>query len=533
MTIHPAIEHLARRWCRSERVEGWGIAGEISGELRMCGRAHIARNMREATPWSIILDVMTWLYIAAVTIGVRLVAPTDPVVYRVTLEKAGGTSITVSLTLPTPAAGPVALVIPRAVPMGYSQQLYDRYVTAVAGRGADSAPLAVQREDGSRWRIGVPGVSVREVTYRVDLAQMERELLSATDSSRARPGYVGLLGYTVFGYIEGWETRPLRLEVEAPPDWPVFTTLAPAAPPGRRAEGQAADFYALADSQVAMGPDLTVIRLENRVPLYLSAYTEGEVDLPLTGSLVAQAMTALVDYFGSAPFAHYTAVVELLRPISADHNYGFSMEHLSSSHYFLSVDNAILPGSPELQRRRSLYNFVHHLAHAWIPKRAYGKGYFPFSWELAPIIDTIWMSEGFARYVGVDALADTMSAADATTYRKTYLDSMRATLVAIPPFIRDMPLVDLSRIASTRYSEDFRTGRALFARGMLFAAELDEEIRKTSGGTKRFRDAARQLMQWSREHRRGFRIDELPGIFEQATGVKTHHIWQQWLGPSR
>ena len=32
---------------------------------------------------------------------------------------------------------------------------------------------------------------------------MEREILGASDSSRARPDYVGLLGYSVFGYLEG------------------------------------------------------------------------------------------------------------------------------------------------------------------------------------------------------------------------------------------------------------------------------------------------------------------------------------------
>ena len=100
-------------------------------------------------------------------------------------------------------------------------------------------------------------------------------------------------------------------------------------------------------------------------------------------------------------------------------------------------------------------------------------------------------------------------------------------------FIRDMPLVELSRIASTRYSEDFRTGRTLFARGALLAAELDDHIRQASGGKTRFRDAARYLMKWSADNRRGFRIDELPEIFQQATGVDSREVWNRWLTPAR
>ena len=57
----------------------------------------------------------------------------------------------------------------------------------------------------------------------------------------------------------------MRLEVVAPPDWPVFTTLAPRAPPAvAHASGEAADFYELADSQLAMGPGLSVLRTPNR-----------------------------------------------------------------------------------------------------------------------------------------------------------------------------------------------------------------------------------------------------------------------------
>lgn len=446
------------------------------------------------------------------------------------LARAGATSVAVSLVLPAETEAPAALVIPRAVPMGYSQLEYDRYVSDVAAFGAGGEPLAVAREEGPRWRLGAAGSSVRRVGYRVDLARMERAIFDASGSSRARPRYVGLLGYSVFGYVDGWQARPARLEIEAPGDWPVLTTLAPTAPPALgRAAGDAADFYALADSQVAMGPGLSVLRVDGRVPLYLSAYSEGQADPAFTGGLVARAMDALVSYFGSAPFPHYTAVLELLRPVTPDHEYGFSMEHLDSSHYFFAADEAVGPASPASEQARELFNFAHHIAHAWIPKRAYGEGYFPFSWELAPLLDTIWLSEGFARYVAIDALADTMPESEGRAYRKAKLEGLRTTLAEIPAFIREMPLVPLSRIASTRYSEDFRTGMTLFARGALFAAELDERIRAGSGGPKRFRDAARYLVAWSAAHQRGFRVDELPGLFREATGVETQDVWERWL----
>lgn len=453
-----------------------------------------------------------------------------PLVYHVTYATPGDSALGVRIVLPGDLAAPLTLVVPRAIPMGYSQRAYDRYVTDVIAASPDGEPLFVEREDGPHWRIGPPDRRVRQIEYRVDLARMEREILGAADASRVRPGYVGVLGYSVFAYVEGLEGRPVRLEISGPTDWPVFTTLAPRAPPATaRMSGEAADFYELADSQLALGPRLSVTPLMAAVPLYLALYDEGSADVALTGRLAAEAMDALVRYFGSAPFRHYTAHVELLKPLSADHEYGFSMEHLSSSHYFLAAGTGVTAASPPGALARVRFNFAHHIAHAWIPKRAYGEGYFPFPWELAPVLDTIWLSEGFARYIAIDALADGLPEPQATAYRRRMLDTLRELLAGIPASIREMPLVALSRVASTRYSEDFRTGRTLFSRGALFADALDRGIRERSGGTRRFRDAARYLVDWSSRHRRGFRIEELPAIFQEATGVDTGDLWTEWL----
>jgi predicted metalloprotease with PDZ domain len=99
----------------------------------------------------------------------------------------------------------------------------------------------------------------------------------------------------------------------------------------------------------------------------------------------------------------------------------------------------------------------------------------------------------------------------------------------MPAFVRDMPLVALSRIASTRYSEDFRTGQTLFARGALLAEALDARIRAESGGGKRFRDFLRHLVAWSARERRSFRLEELPGLMREATGVEARDAWERAL----
>ncbi|HEV8383912.1 MAG TPA: hypothetical protein VGQ11_03500, partial [Candidatus Acidoferrales bacterium] len=186
------------------------------------------------------------------------------------------------------------------------------------------------------------------------------------------------------------------------------------------------------------------------------------------------------------------------------------------------------------EKTRVLFNFAHHIAHAWIPKRACGEGYFPFRWELAPLIDSIWFSEGFAQFAAIDALADAMPSQDAEKFRERMIDwRFRQNLAAMPAFLRKMPLVEVSRIASTRYGEDWRTGRTNFSRGGLMAAEMDARIREQSNGAKRLRDAFRYLVAWSAREKRGFRIDELPEIFKQATQVDTRDVLEKWLAPMK
>jgi predicted metalloprotease with PDZ domain len=465
------------------------------------------------------------LLFAAVVGGEAL----PPITYIVRYPGTSAGRLRVEIELP-PLPAPRVLVIPRAIPMGYAQESYDRFVSSVEAFGSDGKKLAVERVDGPRWLIRGPG-EIRRVAYEVDLARMEKETPAADAASKAREGYVGLLGYSVFGFLEGLENRRCRLEVRAPGDWPVFSTLAPSdPPPAGTVSADASDFYALADSQIAMGPRVAVRREKARVPFFIVTYDEGRLDVESTARLAGEALDAMIEYFGGAPFPRYTVLFESLRPIDADHSYGFSMEHLESSTYFLDIARALGPDATPREVSRALYNFAHHIAHAWIPKRSYGTGYFPFTWELAPVIDTIWLSEGFAQYAAADAVADKRP--DGEAYRKALLDfRFRQTLAEAPGFLRRMSTIELSRIASTQYTRDFRTGSNSFARGGLMAAEMDEAIRKRTGGRRRFRDALRHLVAWSAKERRAFRIDELPRILRAGAGVDVRAILEKWLRP--
>lgn len=150
-----------------------------------------------------------------------------PASYQVRYAAAGDPLVHVSLSLPAPAAGPLHFVMPRAIPGGYAQQEYDRYLRDLKAFADERTEVTAAREDGPRWLLGRAGERVGRVEYAVDVPAMEREIFDASDTSKQREGYVGLLGYSVFGYIEGMENAPVRLEIQAPEGWPAFVTLAP------------------------------------------------------------------------------------------------------------------------------------------------------------------------------------------------------------------------------------------------------------------------------------------------------------------
>src|SRR5215472_3456956 len=216
----------------------------------------------------------------------------ESLVNRVHYDLDAPSIVHVSLKLPSPAAAPLTLIMPRAVPGGYAQRPYDPFVVHVNAYSAADGSLEVRREElGPRWKIGKAGEKVQRVEYEVDVARMEREVLAASDSSKIREGYVGLLGYSIFGFFEGWENHPLKVEVSAPVNWPVLSTLEPRFPaPAGETSARADDYYALADSQIVIGPKLQLHKVDGQGNLFLSIYAECEENTAQEGALAREAL---------------------------------------------------------------------------------------------------------------------------------------------------------------------------------------------------------------------------------------------------
>jgi predicted metalloprotease with PDZ domain len=456
----------------------------------------------------------------------------NPIGYQLSYSESAAAMVSVTLTLPEPVNAPAPLVMPRGYPGGYQQVPYDSFVTGVTALAPGGKSLPVVKDaDGPRWSLGQAGDTVQRIEYQVDLGRMEAQVRDAVATSKVRKRYVGLLGYSVFAWVDGQADRKVQLHVDAPEGWPVLSTLGPSVPTATTSTSvTAADYYALADSEILMGPDLRVAKLPGKIPLVFAAYAEGPLDFGLQSRLAREALDSVQAYFGDTPILQYTAQLELLRPLPG-HDYIMSQEHNDSGTFSLSVDASLTAQSPAQLIGRTRLNYAHHMAHSWIPKLAYGEGYRPFTWEMTPVIDTIWFNEGFGRYAAIAALSAAMPAADGAEFRDRQLASLRAIVETAAPFLRRMPLPVLSREASFLYSADFRTGRNVYSRGALMAAEMDDRILSRAQGKKSLRDALRWLLRWSAENRQPFQTGDLPRYFAAATGVDVSDILERWMKP--
>ena len=452
------------------------------------------------------------------------------VAYELRYASATDPRVSIRVTPESPIPAPASFVIPRSYPGGYSFVPYDDFVEDVHAFSPDGKSINWKKDaDGPRWAIGQDGERISRIEYRVNVARMEDRLRDSVESSKIRKDYVGLLGYSVFGYIDGLEQAPVSLQVDGPGDWPVLSTLDPRNPVLKgTAKSRAPNYDSLADSQVVMGPGVQFRKLPGKIDLLVAVYSEGDEDVEAESMLVRQALDRVQEYFGDTPFPAYTVLLELLRPREG-HEYNFSQEHDTSGTFCLSVDRATNAHSADSHNYSALFNYAHHMAHSWVPKHVWGVGYRPFNWELPPVIETIWFNEGFGRYAGMQALIAGMPDEERKTRREREIRRAQGFVDAAPPFIKRMSLTLLSQEASFLYAKDFRTGMNTFGRGFLMAAEMDDRIQRQSGGKKSLRDGFRALLAWSAKNQRALQVEEMTRIISESASVDVHDILARWM----
>lgn len=416
-------------------------------------------------------------------------------------------------------AGDVRLIIPRSAPGTYCLINYLAFTADIRALTTRGTELEGSLGDGSYFIFPAEHTQLSKLFYTVDVKRMEEQILDASMSSKARDNYLGLFGYSIFGFIEGQENKPIELSIQTDPEWPIFSTLAPSeSRKYGRATFEVPDYALLADAQFLLGNAVAVLEVPDApIPLYVATYSETPISPEEIGRRGKVALENLKAYFGYVPMPHYTMVYEFVKPVSDRHDYGFNMEHLNSMTANRDVSRPIDAYDPDA----NITSIVHHMGHSWLPLRSFGAGYRPFDWQIAPLIETIWLNEGFIWYIATIPILK----------NDRMLNWFQANLDQAPAFIKNKTLRELSLLGSTQYAQDFRIGKNLFSRGALMAYEMDVYIREQTEGKKSFRDALLGLLEWTNANQRAFNYEEIEPILSGAAGVNLTAIWSRWQQP--
>jgi len=442
--------------------------------------------------------------------------------YSLVYKDSINSTIKISIQLSTPLSKTV-LIMPRSVPGGYSIYLYDKFVNHPYAISIDGKRLEMikDRNDAPRWACADTTQKISRVEYEVDLDKMERQLV-ASDASVIRPGFAGILNYSVFGWIDGTESQPVQCSVETFTNWSVFTTLAPSAQMKTGLLKFSADsYYAFADAQTFMGTQIRVKQFDGPVPLFIASYCQTKNEyLDDYAKQEIISMGILKDYFGELPFSYYSLMLRRVIPLEPANSPPLAMEHLQSSTFFGDTSDVRTGPMSKEEIMITIPTYLHHMGHAFIPLRCYGDAYKPYVMEIPPVINNIWFNEGFMWFLPYDTLKN-------ERWKTLFANSVYNT----SPLIKRMSLQELSQIASTMYGADFRLGRAVFSRGALMAIEMNNYIKEKTGGRKSMKDVFRYLYNWAKENKRPFTMDEFPILINKSSGVDVSAIYHKWQMP--
>jgi len=274
----------------------------------------------------------------------------------------------------------VDLVLPSWTPGSYMIREYARHVQGFGARAAATdAPLPWRKVAKDAWRVETGGAERIRASYQV----YANDLTVRTSHLDGAHAYFN--GASVFMFVPGREAEPLRLRVEAPPDWQVTTGLDPADRPN---EFLAADYDELVDCPVECGTHRLLAFEVDGIPHRMAIWGRGNEDEARLIADTRRIVEAQRDFFGGLPYRHYTFILHLLD------GRGGGLEHRNS------VTNQVDRWTfrPERNYERYLSLTSHELFHVWNAKRLRPAPLGPFDYRRENYTRLLWLVEGATSY---------------------------------------------------------------------------------------------------------------------------------------
>ncbi len=314
--------------------------------------------------------------------------------YTLTLDRPSTHLFHVSIDLETGGEEFIDLEFPAWSPGRYFIYDFARNVQNLGALSADGSALPFEKIRKGTWRIDCRGADAVRLEYR-----MYGDTLGGT-FSQLDDRHAAINGSSVFGYIVGRIPEPIELEIAAPSDWKIYTSLRKRRRNGRTLYA-AENYDLLIDSPIEIGNPIArkfildgityhvVVDIASGSGAEKSAETMKRIDRFTADT--EKTVAAYTATFGRPEFDAYYFLVNI-DPYAPN---GDGMEHLASTRL---VINGFITDDDHYNDLVGVMS--HEFFHIWNVKRMRPAELGPFEYDRESHTTLLWFAEGFTQYYG-------------------------------------------------------------------------------------------------------------------------------------
>ncbi|MCB2380070.1 peptidase [Hymenobacter sp. BT635] len=423
---------------------------------------------------------MNALRIASLLLGGLLATPTlaqaqKALTYTVDIDPKTEDLFQVQLQVPKLGKAQNIFQFAATAPGTYQVMDIGRFVRKFEAFDDKNKPLEVKQVSVNQWQLQQPE-KTRAIRYTIaetwDTPVTEHRVYRMCGTS-LEADHALLNGQGIFGYLQGWQGKPLRIKLNYPADWKVGTPLT----------ADAQGYYAAKSYDHAVDSPFLLGRLteaktklgDSEVALYCYSKTDQVKAEPLLGYM-QQMLTAAQAFLVQLPVKRYTFLYHF------DDQSNGAWEHSYSSEYVLRE----APLTPESASQITSIA-AHEFFHVVTPLNIHSEIIEQFNFVQPTGSEHLWLYEG-------------------TTEWAAGMMKLRGGLVPLEEYLREMSgkvaydrtqtdtTYSLSKLGLNSFSDEGqRQYGNIYQRGALTAALLDLRLLELSGGKRGLREVMNEL----------------------------------------
>jgi predicted metalloprotease with PDZ domain len=407
--------------------------------------------------------------------------------YVVDLEYMKEDMLHVDMTIEDVRKNTVIFCMPKIVPGIYGAMDFGRLVENLSAADVQGNILETERIDQNRWKIKGTKGKLLAIHYDVNDEWEEFDeshpegYLSAASMFRKNEVFV-INHNAVFGYLEGYQHKGIRLEINKPAAMTGVTALP------KTIVSETQDLYTTGSYRELVDQPVLYARLEvsnfriGDVSVDIAMYsTSGKSLAPEIMNSIRPLMEHQQAYLGGElPVTQYTFLL-YHNPEAQTGNYRWDgLEHSNSTLILM-----YMAFDPEMIRK-NVYGVVsHEFFHTIVPLGIHSREIAEYDFNDPEMSEHLWLYEGLTEYFTIH-----MPVKEHLITPDAFLESVADKIRGMREFPHVHSLTFLSKHA-LEYQDQYMD---FYGKGALLNLCLDIRLRELSGGTYGVQDLTADLM---------------------------------------